>query len=698
MMGLIISSGYKKTGRFGKAAFLKQFLALGMMFLILSSFQPGKKYTIYQGKESSAVEKATCRDLKLDVEKVTGAQVLIAEEPAAVTGNGYHILVGSPTSSHLIADYAKRGLISVSNRYPGPRGGVIQVISEGQQKVLVLAGSDDEGVQNTVYAFSHGQLAVDPLSYWTGIPQKKKTGFDPYATPAKVIKPPAVPVICYFENDVDELANLKQPYLEYDMETWKAMINSLRRMHYNAIQLFDMLGRPEFFIREPYKKLRPGYHANMALVDSFIDYAHLKGMKVQVDLSLGYEIKSITDQEALCWSQYKGKWISTWIYYLTETPLGKADIYSLRPRNQVWDRAYVSSCGEQKETVFNEVFASVDSILNLYKPGAQKICICYDDGMEIFNQNFRPPKDFTLVWSDNGYGQFSTLPLDTRGYDFGTYMHAGFWKNHSVQDPYPERIDSVMNFMAKNFKATRYLQVNGQTFRPFLLNLQAFSQWAYDPVSFNGEDFYHQWAEHYFGTEAAPFAVASMKALHLAQFDRNGYVQNLSEIRGLINFLQEVNNESPSRFTKLFGEKLVPTELQERRRYVKQSLDEASKGMARVRTHPAFYYDYVYLPAKMYFQLLEFENTLLELALFEKKEITGPLHQSASSKAKELLSQAASQLQIIYKTFQEGNQESKFKNWYDPARRRPNNGFPDMEMIQKIREHLIAQEKDSQNK
>jgi hypothetical protein len=656
------------------------------LFFSLTSFsQPVKKYIIYFGQRASATERATCDDLKSDIEKVTNATVRIEEEPQTISGNEYHILIGSPATSNLIDAFAKKGIIQISATNPGPRGGIMKMVNDNGHQLLVLAGSDVEGVQNTVYDFSKNELGIDPLSYWTGSIPKKKPGFDPYAVKEKTIKPPTVPIICYFENDVDELANMKKPYLEYDMDTWHGMVNSLRRMHYNAIQLFDMLGRAEFFTREPYKILRPNYNTNLSLVDSLIDYAHLKGMKIQIDLSPGYEMRSLTDSEALCWTKYKQKWIDTWVYYLTKTPLGKADIFSLRPRNQVWDREYVSSCGENKTEVFNEVFAAFDSVLNIYKPKAPRLCICYGDGMEMFNEGFNPPKDFVVVWSDDGYCDFATLPKTTKGYNFGTYMHVGFWKNHTVHDPYPEKIDSVMTYMLQHYNATSYIDVNGQTFRPFLINLEAFAQWAYDPYHFNGKAFLDNWCRYYFNAAVVPYAIASMQSLHQAQFGRNGYVQNLAEIKQLLAFLSQGKNRKIETASE---DHSLDSALAQRSFFVNEALQQASSGLSKTKDETGFYYDYIYLPALMYHQLLEFENTLFDAAHY-KLDYRGKENRKEDiDKMKQLMTVATTQLKDIYKTCMEGDKNKKWATWYDPAKRRPNNGFPTLDMIDSINKNL----------
>jgi hypothetical protein len=650
---------------------------------------PVHEYIVYYGKHSNQTERAVCRDLKNDIEAVTGKGVLVLAEPATLPDSGNYYLVGTPRSSALIKQLISKGKIRWETGKMGLQGGVISSLEPGSAHVVVLAGATVEGAQNTVYAYSKSALRIDPLSYWTGL--RPAISKKPLAHLVKdcIVPSPAVPIICYMENDVDELANMQKPYLEYSMDTWKGMVNSLRRMHYNAIQFFDMLGRPEFYTRSAYKKLVPDYHADMALVDSMIDYAHLKGMNIQVDLSLGYQVESLSDSEALCWSRYKDQWIKIWIYYLTKTPLGKADIYSLRPRNQVWDRAYVSSCGENKIDVFNDVFRVFDSVLHVYKPQARKICICYDDGMTMFNEGFHPPKDFIIAWSDDGYGNFKLLPASTKGYPFGTYMHAGYWTNHTVHDPYPLKIDSVMTFMKQRYNAVDYLEVNGQTFRPFLLNLDAFSKWAYNPALFNGKTFYHQWCVYYFGPEAAVNAVASMKALHAAQFDRTGYVRNLGQIKSLLGYLSDKAVVSSRGIAyRVNYDRLHFPHLSGRKQHLDAALKQASAGLGKGKGNRArFYDDFVYLPALMYNQLINFEITLMKAA--DHKHFYEVKHQKKNIIiARKLAKSAFDQLRIIYKTCMGGDRNPKWKGWYDPAKRRPNNGFPTLKMIEAVQANL----------
>ncbi|WP_373943419.1 glycosyl hydrolase 115 family protein [Polaribacter sejongensis] len=485
-----------------------------------------------QGVKANKVEKSTVLDFKKDLLKVINKEVLIITDTVKTPKDGIVFLLGTIESNKKIAKLSNTKEINLSSKFPGSRGGLwAKLNSKKQSKVIVIAGSDVEGLQYSIYDYSHQILGVDPFEYWTRkLPEKNKK-LDLFNFKNKIISPPLVPIMCYFENDVDELANYRGKLLEYDWESYTEMINSLVRIRYNSIQFFDMLGRPEFFVRPEYKKISPNYQVDVAYLDKMIDYAHLKGMKVQIDLSLGYQMKSLSIEESYCWSTYKDKWIEAWKYYFEKTPVGKADIFSLRPRHQVWDWEYNSNCGEDKTTVFNEVYKELDKLIDHYKPEAIKIAFCYHDGMEMFNGDFNPPKDWIVVWCDDGFGDFDYLPKSTKGYDFGTYMHAGFWKNHTVHNPYPKKVDTVMKKMFKDYGADKYCQVNGQNFRPFLLNLEAYSEVSNNPKEFDGERFYKSWTERYFSKDAAKHAVASMKVLHKTQVGRNGYVQHLWGIK-----------------------------------------------------------------------------------------------------------------------------------------------------------------------
>ncbi len=650
-----------------------------------------EQFYIVVGSQASRAELLTVEHFKKDLETVCGESFSVVNAGDQLPDDGFFFVVGTSDSNELIQKLIRKKDVVLSENFPGKRGGVwAKVALENGQPAIVLAGADIQGTQYAVYDYCSEILGVDPFQYWTGKKTTTKHVNDLLVFDNKVIAPPQIPILCYFENDVDELANRKDPLLEYDWESYTEMINSLVRNKYNAIQFFDMLGRPEFFLREEYKAIRPDYDIRISYIDSMIDYAHDMGMMVQIDLSLGYKIRPMEQEKADCWSEYKDEWIANWKYYFEETPLGKADIFSLRPRNQVWDWEYQSSCGENKVDVFNEVYVELGELIDQYKPGAPKIAICYSDGMEMFNNGFNPPKDWIVVWSDDGWGGFKMLPDSTKGYQFGTYMHAGYWLNHTVHDPYPEKLDSIMKMMCRQFQATSYCQVNGQQFRPFLINIEAFSKIADNPEAFDGNLFYTEWTQRYFGDNAAAFAVQSMKKLHEAQFSNIGYVEHLWEIREAVAYLSNLPIVRPGKPSIPNDYKHVEDDydaLEIRTELLVQAREQGARGAEYVPEDDLFYHDYIQLPVELYLDLLAFESSLHQMAKykreFEKTNDTGQL-----KKALDLLGMAKADLDAIYKRCAQGDKNDKWKGWYDPAKRRPNNGFPSIEMLDAIEANL----------
>ncbi|MCB0742440.1 MAG: glycosyl hydrolase 115 family protein [Ignavibacteriae bacterium] len=648
-------------------------------------------YYIVLGENASMPEQLTASHFKMDLENATGCDVKIITTSNKIFNDGTTYLIGSNHSNSIISELSQIGKIKLSEEFPGERGGIWNKTMYKGNQVIVLGGSDIQGTQYAVYDYCKEILKADPFSYWTGTKTEIISDFDPFDFLEKTIYPPQVPILCYFENDVDELANLKEPLLEYDWEHYSQMINSLVRLKYNAIQLFDMLGRPEFFKRIPYQQLRPDYDIKIDYIEKMIDYAHDMGMMVQIDMALGYKIKPMEQEYADCWKDNKQKWIDAWKYYFEETPLGKADIFSLRPRNQVWDWEYKSSCGEDKIEVFNEVFAEFGTLVDSYNKDAIKVVICYSDGMEMFNDGFNPPNDFIIAWSDDGFGGFKYYPKDTKGYNFGTYMHAGFWLNHTVHDPYPEKVDSVMKYMFNKYNADKYLQVNGQTFRPFLINLEAYSEVANKPEVFDGDEFYSNWTQRYFNKSASEFAIKSMKKLHEAQFNRGGYVENLWIIKSTIAYLTDMPIERPGKEAIPESFDLIENHIEEaklRENLLTESLQFAEKGNNSKSKNDEFYHDYILLPVNIYLDLIKFENNLLDLSLLKNKYEENK-NEGSIKKSLLILDEAKKNLKTIYDRRMSGDKNQLWKGWYDPAIRRPNNGFPTFDDLEKIKINIL---------
>ena len=626
--------------------------------------------------------KIAAEDLKKDLSESLPQNVPVTISSAANDNAAINFYIARFSS---IQSLTKNDTSFLKPLNPGARGGLIKSMSHSKNHSIFLLGDDVQGTQYTVYDYTHKILGRDPLQYWTGKVAKKVTADDLIQISERVIKPPVVPYLVYFENDVDELANLKEPMLEYDWESFTQMIDSLVRLRYNGIEFFDMLGRVEFYTRPEYLEAFPGYQLDVEYLNKMMDYVHDKGMYIQIDMMMGRQLLTLSMEQSNCWTKYKQDWIDTWTTYLTETPVKKGDIFALRPRNQVLDWEYKSSCGEDKAEVFNEVYVELGKLIDQYKPGAKKVCTCYHDGMEIFNGNFNPPKDFTIAWSDDGWGTFKYLPEDTKGYKFGTYMHAGFWLNHDVHDPYPELVDETMTMMFKNYNATDYIMVNGQTFRPFMINIEAFAEAARLGQAFDGEAFYRDWVARYVATDDVETVVSAMKQLHEAHIDHVGYVEILWQVKKMTAYLSNTMLQKP-------GREAVPVDYAGVEKFIDgtqkriSSLDKAVELNSSVSTstqNDVFFHDHFSLPVHIYRDLLIFNQNLIELSVL-KGQYEQTRDERLLEEAKAVFAEARKNLSLVYERRLSGDKDPKWATWYDPAKRRPNNGFPSIEAIEKI--------------
>jgi hypothetical protein len=661
-----------------------------LMFVFSCTKQPEAQPKIVIAVQKNAPKpiEIAAQDLKLDIQQVLTTDIQIVTTEQALPQADIYFVVGQNkalTQLPIISSSEQQQLINLN---PGPRGSLIRQSTFKDKPLVILTGDDIQGTQYAVYEYSQQVLGTDPFSYWTGKKPKIQTSASLTAFVNKIVAPPVVPLLVYFENDVDELLNLKEPMLEYDWDSFTNMIDSLVRLKYNGIEMFDMLGRIEFYTRPAYLEQHPGYQLNVPYLEKMMEYVHNKGMYIQVDMMQGRQLHTLDKAASTCWTENKQQWIDGWRYYLTQTPVKNIDIFALRPRNQLLDWEYKSTCGEDKVTVFNEVYVEFNKIINEFKPDAPRVCICYSDGMKMFNNGFAPPKDFIIAWSDDGWGTFKYQPKSTKGYKFGTYMHAGYWKNHTVMNPYPKRVESIMKEMYTNYDATHYMEVNGQTFRPFLLNIEAYAQSANLGTAFKSEQFYTDWTTRYFGSEASADTVQALKHLHQANDQHIGYVEILWHIKTIQAYLADVPAQQPGKdefvVSREMINKYLPITLPKIKQ-LKQALIYAEAGLTKNSGDGVFYHDHIILPIKLFSDLLEYNQTLIELVAIKDQL-------SVSSKAnpalKQLLDKGKSQLEQIYKRRDQGDLDPKWASWYSPEKRRPNNGFPSMQDFKKISQKL----------
>lgn len=647
-----------------------------------------RQFLILHGPSATTLETTACVDLKEDLTRVTGRPVTVrpVETPdpgrflEGVEPGAEILVVGTPNSHPWVERWADAGQIPVTRETPGKRGGCVTVVTRTRPPhlpVLVLAGSDPQGAQYAAYDFSRRDLGVEPWNFWTGYEPAPRPDFSVARVPPRVIPPPAVPILAYFDNDNDELANMTRPYLEFSREHWHELVKSLVRLKYNAIDLHDHLGRAEFYRWEHYLELVPDYEPNAELLDHVIDYAHARGVMIQVSFYLGWKFKAIDDNASLNWAKHQDAWVETWRYYLEHTPIGKCDIFLNRPRDQRWDKPYRGK-GDPVD-VFNAAFPAMAELVKAHNPAAIVIVDLYSEGRGVFERGFRPePKDeYVMAWPDDGFGRFEYLPADRHGYRFGIYVHAGYYLNHVVQEPYPGRLARHVKRAVLEHDMTHYCLVNGQTVRHFLLNLEACACACDDPRAFDPDAFLRAWVARYFGPDVVDDVIAILADWRAAQRDGHGYVRILQLVDRDVTRARWCRRFPLLKgfIRKQFAKRCdtgpaLTARVRENVATLRRALERAEAAAPRVTDQCHFFHDHVALPVTLLLQA----NQIL-LALQEAAYADDPNARYA---------RAAELVRIHTRTRRQGDKNPRWATWYDPRKRRPNGGYPSEKHLWKL--------------
>lgn len=639
--------------------------------VLLAQISTAKILIVY-GEKATSVELNAAKDLKHDIESVSKEKVVLKPYSEALNENKYRqvIYVGTKISNSFLNDYFKNASEEIFSNELEPETFILKSIDKNSHLII---GGDVRGTFYGVYEFSKTILDVDPNAYWIGYSNKiqDKISIPPLSYRAKA---PVFPYRGYFDNDNDLLANFKGRKLIVELDLWKEMINTLMRHGYNYIDIHDLLGRPEYYLRDYYIQMTE-FHTDLDLVSEVIDYAHSKGMLVQVPMYLGWEFKHL-EMDEVCLTQFHEKWMEIYEYYLAETPIGKADLFLQRPRHPIYDWPYKCeeevSAGIKAGDLMNNMFEGLYQLIQEYKPGALLFCDLWSEGRPLWESGeFAPRKEIQMLWADHGFANFNDFPADFKGYDFGVYIHAGVWKNNVTQSPYPNLIkDGVMDAIKNN--ATSNILVNGQTFKDFLLNISASAACAWDPDSFDPEQFYTNWTSRYFGENISEKTVEVLKLTYEANVPIGGFRNTMKATEKLLKRMGKRNFQSEP--------------LNEVEESIKAS-EKALKIVNQIRPNLApdkkmSFVDQIAYPTEIFLLNLKLlESTIL---LNNSLVDNASEHTTVKQKSKEMRNRLIS----LREKLSQGSGWEKWDNFYNPENFRIHTPPPTIEQVDRIIQQL----------
>lgn len=595
--------------------------------------------------DASNVERVAAEELKRDIKRVCieeSVRILSYPQSGDDDFEGNSITLGTAASmAQLVAG--------------DPLQPEAFILKTDDRKTVWILGGDDRGVLYGVYEFSERVLGLDALEFWTG----------KQASPTQHLEIPELDYICEspafklrgFKNiGGGLLANWKTPKLITEFETYKEVIDSLARMRFNYVDIGDLLGRPVFYSSDYFSE-RVDYKVDLELVRQVIDYAHSKGVLVQVPMRLNLEFMHLEHDE-ICITSHFDRWMELYSYYLRETPLGRADLFALSPTHPIDDHEYrcieEEAVGLHPGPLFEAVFSGLGKLIQKYRPGGVLICDLWGDGRAMwFSEQMNLRREVAMLWPDDGFARFPEWPESLKAYDFGIYLHAGVMKNQVVQDPYPERIKTAgQNAVSRGM--THNILVHGPGFKPFLFNLEAAARVAWDPSGFDPEDFYREWTSRYFGVAASGTVIESLEHLHDVHF----YVEGFRNIMKLPEEILDNLNLRPV-------DRISLADLRTALALAHKSLELATEAEGLVMDESREVYDdQVAFPCRLMVANLEFAKTMVEFN--NAYHTAGDRDASEREELKELLGDARNQLIEFRSLLEQGSRWSKWKGWYAP--------------------------------
>ena len=209
MVSTLVESPFSYLSMMKYTSYLYSIFYCFIILLLTACSKPNESIQIILPNQASNTHTITASDLKKDLEKIIDIPVSIVTRDKAKT-NSIQFILGTTQNKKLIDEKLSELNLEIKDKNLAARSGYWHQLNDN---TIVLAGGDIQGMQYAVYDYSKEVLGIDPLQYWTGHKASKITKEQLFQFENQIIPAPKVPLLIYFENDVDEISQFKKAFI-----------------------------------------------------------------------------------------------------------------------------------------------------------------------------------------------------------------------------------------------------------------------------------------------------------------------------------------------------------------------------------------------------------------------------------------------------------------------------------------------------
>jgi hypothetical protein len=532
-------------------------------------FDTQRATLIYVDATEQPVVQTALKLLQQDVQTVFGTSLQASDKPEVA-----RIVAGTTGVNAEIDRLEKNGHIDLSALKGKWETFRLTTIKDGEQTVLIIAGSDPRGTAYGILELSR-MIGVSPWYYFADV---KPNTMSQFVMPATDIQQsPSVHYRGIFLNDEDwGLLPWSSKTFEPNLplagktkgtigpKTYARIFELLLRLRANTIWPAMHERTVPFYFVEGNKKMATQYGI---VVGTSHCEPLMRNSATEWDIAGEGDYNYVTNKEEM---------LSYWTDRLNELQ-GSENIYTIGLRGKHDGMMQGVTTLEEHKSVLSQVLNDQRELLREHvNPDPAKIpqiFVPYKEVLDVYDAGLEVPEDVTLVWCDDNYGYIRRLSNEKerlRPGGSGVYYHVSYWgRPHDylwLASTSPALVQTEMQ-RAYEHGADKLWILNVGDIKPAEYLMEFFLDMAWDGCNGRGVAHYaptgvfnhlKKWATREFGEQHAEEITAILKEYYrLANFrkpehtgwsrvEEPGYPRNLTPVIDS-EYNPDVNDELQNR-------------------------------------------------------------------------------------------------------------------------------------------------------